>query len=85
MRTRTIYNAMQNAEREMKYLLSRYRAGPFKPTALEARKGRQFVIFERELLRRMDERDAWKTMFPVSTPIQVAIGLVTAHVEREGK
>ena len=58
MRTRTIYNAMQNAEREMKYLLSRYRAGPYKPTAIETRKGRQFVIFERELLRRMDERDA---------------------------
>lgn len=58
MRTRTIYNAMQNAEREMKYLLSRYRAGPYKPTAIETRKGRQFVTFERELLRRMDERDA---------------------------
>ena len=52
---------------------------------MKPRKARQLKTFREELERRMDERDAWKTMFPVSTPMQVAINLVTAHVERGGK
>jgi len=73
MRTRTIYTARIRAG-----IRARSMGYPHKAI-------RQVSVFERELLRRMDERDEWKTMFPASTPIQVAIGLVTAHVERGGK
>ena len=51
MRTRTIYSAMSGA----------YRTILFTQTVDDFlhRKARQWATFERELLRRMDERDAW--------------------------
>jgi len=72
MRTRTIYNAMSGA----------YRTIIFTQTvdAFLNRKARQWAKFERELLRRMDERDAWHTMFPVNTPAQVGASLMKAEV-----
>lgn len=62
MKTRTIYNACNRAA-------NRWHAGYSEVAE------RQFRTFERELLRRMDERDAWHTMFPVSTPAEVAQAL----------
>lgn len=62
MRTRTIYKALDCVRESSAFFATEKRV-------------RQAATFERELLRRMDERDAWHTMFPVSTPAEVAQAL----------
>lgn len=54
MKTRTIYSACNIAER-------RWQAGYCEVAE------RQFRLFERELLRRMDERDKWDALRKMNT------------------
>lgn len=61
MRTRTIYHAQIDAavacERDV---LSHRDGKPYQYTERRKRKERQWTVFERELLRRMDERDTMR-------------------------
>jgi hypothetical protein len=79
MRTRTILDALIRAvEMEQEY------AHDWAPYISADRHWRlcerQRAAFHRELLRRMDERDAWHTMFPINTPAQVGASLMKAEV-----
>jgi len=56
MKTRTIYSAMQQAEREMRVGLASYAVHVHDPELVK--RTRQWATFERELLRRIDQQDA---------------------------
>ena len=56
MRSRTIYSAIQQAEREMRVGLASYAVHVNDPELVK--RTRQWGAFGRELLRRMDEMDA---------------------------
>lgn len=59
MRTRTIYAAQSEAALACERDALSHRDGkPYQFTERRKRKERQWTVFERELLRRMDERDA---------------------------
>lgn len=59
MRTRTIYAAQSEAALACEWDALSHRDGkPYQFTERRKRKERQWTVFERELLRRMDERDA---------------------------
>ena len=79
MRTRTILEALMRAvEMEQEY---GHDWAPYHSAERHQRLSeRQIGRFRAEILRRMDERDAWHTMFPVSTPAQVAIRCATVAV-----
>ena len=75
MRTQTILRALIRAvemEQEYGHDWAPYHSAERHHRLSERQRG----VFERELLRRMEERDAWHIMFPVSTPKQVALLLM---------
>ena len=57
MRTDTIYRAMRQAERDMRYSLAHHRGHTFTPDGFEIRKARQYAKFERQLLWRINRLD----------------------------
>lgn len=70
MRTRTIYAAQSEAALACERDALSHRDGkPYQFTERRKRKERQWTVFERELLRRMDERDLLLEMHGKPTPI----------------